>query len=369
MIAEPQVVLTGVGPVSAAGIGRDEFLRGVRSGEDFVAPVSLFPTDGLPCSAAVEVKGLNLGEHLASEKTYLDRCSEFALASASLALRDAGLTLTDDNRHRVGICLGSAYGCLGTMRTFYERLLTKGAKFANSLLFSHSYVNTPISLVAIEFGIQGFHCAYTNGLTSGLTAIAHACDVLRSGQAEVLLAGGTDALCETLFRALCDAGTLAPDGSAEGWRLGEGSGVLVLETAEHARARGARVLATFAGCGMANDLEFNGDGVRRAMQQALAGAGISAAEVDSLYLSANGTGVSDGAERRAVDELFGELAPNCHALKQRLGEPLAAGGPLCAIAALGETESGSAALINSVDRGGGCVSLALRRGEGAAATS
>jgi 3-oxoacyl-[acyl-carrier-protein] synthase II len=364
-MGESQVVITGVGPVSAAGIGRDEFLRGVSSGEGFVGPLSLFPTDGLPCSTAAEVKGLNLSEHLASEKTYLDRCSEFALASASLALRDARLTVTDDNRHQVGVCLGSMYGCLGTMRTFYERLLTKGAKFANSLVFSHSYVNTPISLVAIEFGIQGYHCTYSNGLTSGLTAIAHAHEVLRSGQAQVLLAGGTDALCETLFRALCDAGTLAPEGSVQGWRLGEGAGMLVLETEQHARDRGAHVLATLAGLGMANDLDLDGSGPRRTMQQALDGAELTPDDVGSIYLSANGSGAADEAERVAVAELFGGLAPARHALKSRLGEPLAAGGPLCAIAALGGIESGATALVTSVDPGGGCVSLAIQRGEGA----
>ena len=362
-MSDTPVVITGVGPVSVAGIGRQAFAAGIAGDSSLSASLSLFSAEGLTCSQAAEVTGLDLGQLLESEKTYLDRCSEFALGATALALRDAGLIVDDTNSHRIGLCLGSMYGCLDTMRTFLDRLLTKGAKYANSLLFSHSYVNSPISLVSIEFGVRGYHSTYTNGLTSGAAAVAHARDVIQSGQADAVLAGGTDALSETLFRALCDADLLAREGSGQGWLPGEGAGLVVLETEEHALDRGATVVGRLVGAGLANDLHMTGDGLRRSLQAAMGEAGRLPADIGAVYLTANGNPATDGAECSALAQVFGEAAPEQHRIKERLGEPMAAGGPLSLIAAVASLDRGGSALINSMDTNGGCVSLLVDRAE------
>ena len=224
-----EVVLTGIGPVSAIGIGREDFLRGVAEGRSGVTPLSLFAGE----HPAAEVSGLRLDAILPSQKTYLDRASEFALAAAQLALNDAGLTKADYTRWSAGVVLGSEFGCLGTMQTFTSGLQQKGARLANPLLFSHMYVNTPTSLCAIEFGLGGHHGSFA-GQGAGTAALESAIEALQLGRADLILAIGVDALSEPLYRALvAEGGHDAP--------IGEGACALVLETAEFARQRGATV--------------------------------------------------------------------------------------------------------------------------------
>lgn len=356
------VVLAAVGPISAAGNGREAFVAGLVSGAEFASPVSLFDPGDLPTSRAAEIRNFNLSDYLESAKTYLDRASAFALAASSLALRDGNLEVTPENDTRVGLCFGSMVGCLGTMRTFYDRVLARGVQSANSVLFSHSYVNTPISLVSIEFAIRGYHCTYSSGLTSGLTAMAHAADVLRAGQADVILAGGVDALCQTLFQALSDAGWLATDEGAPGWLLGEGAALAVMELESHVQQRGAKPLAFLTGAGLTTDVKGTGDGQTRAMEAAVREAGVTPADIHVLYLSANGDAEADDLEAAAVSRLFGNALPTQVRLKSRLGETLAAGGPFSVLAAATTLTSGQRALVNSFDPHGGCVSVVVEKG-------
>lgn len=228
-----EVVITGIGPVSAIGIGREDFLRGVGEGRDGVGPLSLFAGE----YPAAEVRALRLEDILPSQKTYLDRASEFTLAAAQLALTDAGLSRAMYERWRAGVVLGSEFGCLGTMQTYTTALQQKGARLANPLLFSHMYVNTPTSLCAIEFALGGHHGSFA-GHGAGTAALESAIEALQLGRAELLLAIGVDALSEPLYRALVATGTLDSP-------IGEGACALVLETAEFARQRGAHGLPLF----------------------------------------------------------------------------------------------------------------------------
>lgn len=221
------IVVTGIGPVSALGIGRVAWTEGLRAGRSGIGPVSLFATDGL----AGEVRGFKLAEILPSMKTYNDRASEFTLAACHLALQDAGLSADGYDRWRAGIILGSTYGCLSTLYTYTAALQQKGPRFANPLLFSHTYVNTPTSLAAIEYGLGGHHGTYA-GHDAGHQALAAAREALQLGRADLLLVVGVDVLSEPLARA-----STAPDAPAA--PLGEGACALVLETAAHAAARGA----------------------------------------------------------------------------------------------------------------------------------
>ena len=222
------VLVTGIGPVSAIGIGRAAFAQGLTEGRCAIGPPSRFAGD---CPVA-EVRDLVLDDILSSQKTILDRASEFALAAAQLALTDGGLQAGDYARWRSGVVMGSEHGCLNIMQLFTSTLQKKGARFANSILFSHMYLNTPASLCAIEFGVAGHHGAYA-GANAGAQALESAEEALQLDRADMVLAIGVDAVSEALYRALVAENALA------GEALGEGACALLLETAEHAAHRGA----------------------------------------------------------------------------------------------------------------------------------
>lgn len=222
-----KVVMTGIGPVSSIGIGREDFIRGLAEGRSGISPLSLFAGD----HPTAEVRGLNLDTILPSQKTYLDRASEFALAAGQLALNDARLASRSFDRWRAGVVLGSEFGCLGTMQTYTSALQQKGARLANPLLFSHMYVNTPTSLCAIEFGLGGHHGSFA-GSGAGRAALESGVEALQLGRADLLLVVGVDVISEPLYRALTADGSLGEDA------MGEGACALVLETAAHAAQRG-----------------------------------------------------------------------------------------------------------------------------------
>jgi len=223
-----RVVITGIGPVSAIGIGREAWRQGWASGKSGVSPLSLFPAD----HPTAEVCDFDLDAILPSAKTYLDRASAFTLAAGQLALDDAGLAADFRNRWRTGVVLGSEFGCLNTMQIYTAALQQKGARLANPLLFSHMYVNTPTSLAAIEFGLGGHHGTFA-GSGAGRQALESAVEALQLSRADAILAVGVDVISEPLYRALVAEGSLGAD------VLGEGACALVLETAESAEARGA----------------------------------------------------------------------------------------------------------------------------------
>lgn len=238
-----RVVITGVGPVSAIGIGREEFAAALAAGESGVI--------GDPPVARVEE--FRIEDYLTSQKTYLDRCSEFTLAACALALKDAGLDVAGQPHWRAGLSLGTAYGCLDTLQRFTATLFQKGPRLANPLLFSHAYANTPASLAAIEFNLAGYHAVFTDGPASGGMAIAAAAEALRADRADYVLAGGADALSEPVL-ALPTENDAAP---------GEGAGVVVLETIAHAKERDAIIRGEISAWTW-NDADAGGEEIRSA---------------------------------------------------------------------------------------------------------
>lgn len=175
------------------------------------------------------IEGFALGKYLQSSKTYLDRCSALALAGCAGALGAANQSWPVEDGDAFGIALGTHDGCLETMRAFWDSVAERGVEKANSILFSHSYLNSPISLCAIEFGLRGHHGTYCHDSRSGFDAIEIAWDAIRLGHAEAMLCGGVEAL--TPARQACET---APN-------LSEASCFLVLESKERAQARGASV--------------------------------------------------------------------------------------------------------------------------------
>lgn len=174
-----------------------------------------------------EIPEFRLDNYLTSSKTYLDRCSALALAGCAHALRDAGIPLSEEIASRAGITLGTHLGCLATMKAFYDKVAANGARVANSIHFSHSYFNSPISLCAIEFGLKGYHTTVCSGENGAIDAIRTAYDAIRLGHADIMLCGGVEAL--TPERRLFEP-QQAP---------GEAAVFVVLENTRVAQERGA----------------------------------------------------------------------------------------------------------------------------------
>lgn len=221
------------------GIGREDFAAGLREGrEGRRPPERLVEGHDLPLLA--ECLDFVVEDYLESEKTYLDRCSELALAACALAWQDAGLDWRSLSRPLMGLCLGTAYGCLDSMQNMTDRVQTKGVRFGSPVIFTHSFANSPTSLAAIEYEMQGPTSTFCLGDVSAGSALDYAWRLVGDGRAEVMLAGGVEALSMAMLRGLGDSP----------YTPGEGACMLVLESAEHAQARRAAVLAEIVACSL-----------------------------------------------------------------------------------------------------------------------
>jgi len=168
---ENRVVITGVGPVSAIGIGREQFFAGLREGRSGIAPIASFDTTPYRSKLAAEIAHFDVKEYLESEKAYLDRASELAFAGMSLALEDADLDARKLDSGGTALLLGSAFGNLGTLGVFFDDFVKKGPRLVKPILFPHTYSNTTISLLAIEYGLTGYHVNFSAGAVSAGAAI------------------------------------------------------------------------------------------------------------------------------------------------------------------------------------------------------
>ncbi|MHB8995431.1 MAG: beta-ketoacyl synthase N-terminal-like domain-containing protein [Armatimonadota bacterium] len=228
-----RVVITGLGPISAIGIGREDFAAGLREGREGRRAPERLVGRGLPLLA--ECLDFVVEDYLESEKTYLDRCSELTLAACALAWQDAGIDWRELDHTRVGLCLGTAYGCLDSVENMTARVQKKGVRFGSPVIFTHSFANSPTSLAAVEYQLEGPTSTFCVGEASASSALDFAARIIGDGRAEVVLAGGVEALSLSLLGYL---GLKPP-----AWVPGEGACLFVLESEEHAAARAATVLA------------------------------------------------------------------------------------------------------------------------------
>ena len=345
MSVRPRVVVTGIGVVTSVGIGVEPFWKALLAGVCGVGPVTSFDTSRYSVHLGGEVKAFRPQDYV--RKLPVDgmaRASQLAIAAARLALADAGTDPDSLDPRTVGVSLGTTSGEPEMIERFNDMEIA-GTRASIGLEFIRQYPSHVIAAhVASELGFRGPNVVIPTACAAGNYALAHALDSIRDGEADVMLAGGSDAFSRITYTGFARLGAIAPercqpfDRNRKGMIPGEGAAVLVLERLDRAQARGARIHAELAGYGLTCDANHmtapQGDGATRAMRLAMADAGVTPEEV--RYISAHGTGtsVNDRVETLAVRQAFGDAAPHVpmSSIKSMLGHTMGAASAIEAAA-------------------------------------
>ncbi|MGI6458077.1 MAG: beta-ketoacyl-[acyl-carrier-protein] synthase family protein [bacterium] len=343
-----RVVVTGMGCVSALGIGYDALVEKLFSGTCGIGPITLFNAENFKTGIAAEVRNYDQRDFFPEEKlTQLDRYAQFALLATKEAVETAGIDFQENLRERTAVIYGTGIGGQTTVDESYYRLYAQKNERFHPMTVSKLIPSAAASHISITYGITGPALATTSACSSSGHAIAFACMLLRSGMVDVVITGGSEA-CITPgnIRAWEGMRVMAKDTCRPfskhrtGMVIGEGAGTLILETLEHAQSRGAAIVAELAGYGMSSDafnmLQPSQEGPVRAMRFALQDAGLSADQIQ--YINAHGTATpqNDPTETRAIREVFGEHASRLavSSSKSMLGHTLGAAAALEAIVTL-----------------------------------
>jgi 3-oxoacyl-[acyl-carrier-protein] synthase II len=356
-----RVVVTGMAMLNPAGLDPEAVLSTFKEGKaavtaengSFVGRVDFDPAQYLP----------------PKERKRVDRIGLFSLIGSKLALEDAGIDVTEDNRTRIGAVIGTGVGPMESMEQFSRPVYEEGAGAANPAVFPNTVYNAAGGQVAIKVGIVGPASTVTAGHAAGASALIYAYDLTAENQADAVVAIAADALTDTVIQAYKELGVLAdsePGTNGAGFALSEGSTVLVLERLSKAKERGARIYGEVLGYGITSDaagvgmMDKQGEGIERAMRLALERAGLPPGDIVAVWANASGHKYADPAERQAIERVFGTDA-NVQAPKLKLGEPMGAGGALNAALALQSWKEGEAGpvLVNSLSLGGTNFSFVL----------
>ena len=323
----PRVAVTGLGAVSALGVGVPAFWDQLIAGKSGVGRITAFDPAGFLAQAAAEVPSFDPSAHFdEAQQAMLDRFAQFALVAAGEAWRAAGLTLTETGRDRAGVAVGSGMGGAITQDEGYQKLYGRGSSRMHPFSIPRIMNNAATSQVSMQYGLRGPAMAFATACAASAHAIGEAAEMIRAGRADVMLAGGADApITPGVVRGWEAMRVLAPMTAGDPSRtcrpfsrdrlgvvLGEGAGMVVLESWEHATARGAQILAELAGYGATADAEhITQPGVHapvRAIALALEQAHLAPADVD--YVSAHGTAtrLNDATETAVIKRAFGAHA-------------------------------------------------------------
>ncbi len=339
-----RVVVTGIGTVNALAQDVPGTLQAFRDGRCGIGPLGFRDADRLSIRIGAEVRDWQPQDRFAAKDLPLyDRVTQFALVAGAEAMAMAGLP--DGLGVRAGVILGTAAGGLQTWEDSYRAVFAEGKNRVSPLVVPRLMMNAPASHLSIRHGMSGPVLAVSSACASANHAMGLALQQIRLGAADVMLTGGAEAmLCFGGIKAWEGLRVLAPDAcrpfslGRKGMVIGDGAGVLVLEAEDHARARGARVLAEVAGFGMTADagdiVAPNAEGAARAMRAALQDAGMDASEVG--YINAHGTGTlaNDRAETAAIRAVFGVGGPLVSSTKAMHGHAIGATGALEAMACI-----------------------------------
>jgi len=345
-----RVVVTGMGCISPLGNTVADLWHGLMAGKSGAAPITHFDTLEYKTKFAAEVKGFDGAALFGSrEARRMDRFSQFAVASSTQAVENAGLEINDSNRDRIGVVIGSGIGGLGTLYEQTLLLADRGPSRVSPFLIPMMLADTGPGMVAIHLGLRGPNMAVVTACATGTNSIGEAAKMIQRGMADVILAGGAEAaIVPIAFAGMNVMGALSTrnsdpqrasrpfDKDRDGFVMGEGSAVLVLESLEHALNRQAHILAEFRGYGATNDAYHisapaeNGAGAAACMRMALTDAGLSLDQID--YINAHGTStfLNDKSETSAIKTVFGEQAYSIpiSSTKSMTGHLLGAAGAL-----------------------------------------
>ena len=349
-----RVVITGMGCVSALGTTAASTWDGMREGRSGIGTLIGLDDPLLRTRIAAQAKDFNAADHFDEKRlVLLDPVSQYALVAAREAVAQARLEAGGDWGERTAVVIGTGIGGASTQEQMAKRLYAEGNPRVHPMVIVRVMPNAPAAQISLELGLRGPTFAVASACASSNHALGQALLLLRSGAADVALAGGTEA-CITLgtvkaweaMRVLADDTCRPFSQGRRGLVLGEGAGVFVLETLEHAQARGAHILAEFAGVGMSADAADivmpDASGAARAMREALTQGGLAPEDVD--YINAHGTGTpaNDSTETRAIRALFGSHADALavSSTKSMHGHALGAGGAIELVAVIGALREG-----------------------------
>jgi 3-oxoacyl-[acyl-carrier-protein] synthase II len=357
LLEKRRVVVTGIGMISPLGIGNEATWQGLVEGRSGIGPITKFDVSQYTSRIAGEVHGFDPEQWIEKKEVKKsDTFIHFAIAAATIAARDSGLDMSNEDSDRVGVVIGSGIGGLPLIEEMHRKLLERGPSRISPFFIPGLIVNLAAGQISIKFGAKGPSSAPATACATGAHAIGDAARIIRYNDADVMFAGGSEAVISPLalggfaaMRALSTrnddpARASRPwDAERDGFVMGEGAGVLILEEREHAIARGAQIYCELTGYGMSSDAYHitspaeDGDGMVRVMGRALRDAGLTPQDIQ--YINAHGTStpVGDKTETIAIKRVFGEDAYKVaiSSTKSMTGHLLgAAGGLESAIAAM-----------------------------------
>jgi 3-oxoacyl-[acyl-carrier-protein] synthase II len=350
-MSKRRVVVTGLGVVSPVGIGAKEAWDNLLAGRSGVGPITKFDASLLPTRIAAEVKGFKATDWMPPKETRRsDTFIHYGLAATKMALEDAGLTIDESNAERIGVNVGSGIGGLPMIEDNIREMIAKGPRRISPFFVPGSIINMVAGLISIQYGAKGPNVSMVSACTTSSHCVGEAGRMIEYGDADVMIAGGAEACvnlsgvggfcsCKALSERNDDPATASRpfDRDRDGFVLGEGGAILILEELEHAKKRGARIYAELAGMGMSADANHitapNMDGPRRAMLAALRTAGLNTTDVQ--YVNAHGTStpLGDANETAALKAAFGDHAYKfaVNSTKSMHGHLLGAAGGLEAV--------------------------------------
>jgi len=360
-MSAPRVVVTGLGVISPVGNNKKEFWEGLASGTSGAGPITRFDSTNHKTHFACEVKNYDQANHFdAKEVRRIDRFIQFALVAAKEAMADSGIDMEKVDRDAFGVFMGSGIGGLDILEEQHAIMIAKGPSRVSPLLVPRMIINMVSGQVSIHLGLRGPNISIVTACTSGTHSVGEAFKVIQRGQAKLMIAGGTEAAItplaiagfenmHALSRRNDSPQTASRPFSAtrDGFVMGEGGAVVVLEEYEHAKARGARIYAEMKGYGLSGDAfhmtapAADANGAVRCMEMALKDAGLSPDAVDYINAHGTSTDLNDKLETMAIKKVFGDRAHRIHisSTKSMTGHLLGAAGSLEAVACVQAIEN------------------------------
>ena len=357
-----RVVVTGLGVIAPNGVGKEEFWGAIKSGKSGITRISRFDPARLTSQCAGEVTGFDPADYIAPKRLKrMDRTSHLAVSAAKMAAKDANLDFKKEDTNRIGVILGVAVAGYGYILEQHNTFLEKGPMRINPFTVVASFSDSSSSQIAIEFNLGGPNFSVSSACSSGVDAIGYAFNAIRRDEMDMAVTGGADApLSPGIMASFCVVRALSTnnnepgkasrpfDRKRDGFVLGEGAGILILEELEHAKKRNAHIYAEVLGYGITCDAShitqprLDGEAAARAIRFALKDANVKAEEINCISAHGTSTPLNDKTETMVIKKIFGNYAYKIPitALKSMIGHLIGGAGPVELIAGILSMEKG-----------------------------